>query len=189
MRNFTTEHTVYNFEELTPEAQQKAIENNYEINVDYYWYYDEMLEDIAQEYGINLVWSDMCFDLDRGNYLYIDNHDHGRTGETSGIEQNITFLKRAGLDLRTKDARELLDNGITLATKHYGGGYGANYIETNYADISEKTDQMLQDTIDELCNRLLSQLRQDYEWRTSEEAIREALIENEYEFYEDGRMA
>ncbi len=189
MRKFTTEHTVYKFEELSEEAQQKAIENNYDINVDYYWYYDEILEEIASDYGVNLIWSDLCFDLDRGSYLYMDNHDHGRSGQTSDIEDAHKFLKRAGLDLRTRDARELLDNGISLATKHYGGGDGRNYIDTNYADVSDETDQKLQNTIDELCDRLRTLLRDDYEYRTSEEAIRETLIENEYEFYEDGRSA
>ena len=189
MRKFTTEHTVYTFEELSEEAQQKAIENNYEINVDYYWYYDEILEEIASDYGVNLIWSDLCFDLDRGSYLYMDNHDHGRSGQTSDIEDAQKFLKRAGIDLRTRDARELLSNGLSLATKHYGGGDGANYVDTDYCDISAKTDDLLQATINELCDKLLEQLRADYEWRTSEEAIRETLIENEYEFYEDGRSA
>lgn len=189
MRQFTTNHTVYSFDELSDDAKQKAIESLSDINIDYYWYYDEYLEDIASEYGIKLVWSDLCFDLDRGSYLYMDNHDHGRTGDTSYIEDNLKFLKKAGLDLRTKNAKELIENGISLATKHYGGGDGRNYIDADYADISEEADQKLQDTIDELCDRLRSQLREDYEYRTSEEAIIDTIQANEYEFYEDGRQA
>lgn len=188
MRKFTTEHTVYSFDELSEEAKQKALENLYDINIDYYWYYDEWLEEIAEEYGIKLRWSDLCFDLDRGNYLYIDNHGHGNK-DVSYLEDDRKFLKKSGIDLRSKDAREILNSGISLDCKHYGGGDGRSIINTDGCDISGDTEDKLQEAINELCDRLLKQLRDDYEYRTSEEAIIETITANEYEFYEDGRQA
>lgn len=189
MRTFTTQHTVYTFDELTPETQEKVLDNLRTINIeDVYWYYDEMLEDLAREYGIELAWSDLCFDLDRSNYLYLDNHDHDRTGKTSYIDNMTKFLKKAGIDLRTRDAKQLLNDGFTLATKHYGGGDGRNYIE-EYSDISADTEEKLQSCIDELTDTLKKYLREQYYSLMEDDCVKETIYANEYEFYEDGRIA
>jgi hypothetical protein len=50
--------TLYNFDELTPEAQEKAIQNLWDINVDYSWW--EFTYDDAKEIGLNIT----GFDLD-----------------------------------------------------------------------------------------------------------------------------
>ncbi len=190
MRQYTIQHTVYTFDELSPEAQQKAIDDLRDINTDYDFYnYSDTYTDIASEYGICLYTSDLCFDLYRNTWLYIDNHDHARSGKTSYIDDMTKYLKKAGIDLRTKDARTLLDNGFTLDTKHYGGGDGRSFINTDYCNISDDTEQKLQETIDELCNKIEHALKKEYEYLISDEAIKETIISNEYEFYIDGKIA
>lgn len=191
MRTFTTTHTVYQFDELTPEAQQTALENLYDINVsDPYWYYDEYLEDLASEYGIDLKWSDLCFDLHSNSWLYLDNHDHGRKSiDTSSLDDPRKFLKMAGFDLRSKDAKSMIEYGISLDCRHYGGGDGRSIINTDGTDISGESEDRLQACIDELCDKLKSELRSIYGGATSEDAIKETIYANEYEFTEDGKLA
>ena len=38
MRTITTVKTVYSFDELGEDAQEKAIENLYDLNIDYDWW-------------------------------------------------------------------------------------------------------------------------------------------------------
>lgn len=190
MRTYTTEHTVYQFDELSEDAQAKALENLYDINVsDPYWYYDEYLEDIASKYGIALKWSDLCFELDRNTWLYLDNHDHGRKGDASHLDDPRKFLKMAGIDLRSKDARSMIDNGISLDCTHYGGGDGRNTINADGADVSGESEDRLQATIDELSDKLRTALREQYDALTAEDQIKDTIYANEYEFTADGELA
>jgi hypothetical protein len=57
MRKFTTEHTVYNFDELSDEAKQKALEKLYDINVEFDWW-DMTYEDTLQ-FGIDICGFDL----------------------------------------------------------------------------------------------------------------------------------
>ena len=189
MRKFTTEHTVYTFDELSTEAQATALDKLRDINTDYYWYYDEALEEMASEYGITLKWADLCFDLYRNEWTYLDNHDHGRTGDVSYLDNARKFLKQAGFDLRSKDSRELLDNGLGLDCKHYGGGSGRSVMDTAGADISGEAEDKLQACIDELMDKITKYLRDEESYRTSDEAVTETIYANEYEFTEQGELA
>lgn len=192
MRTFTTKHTVYQFDELSEEAKQKALESLYDINVEHdFWTYDDFMLELAEGYGIKLNLRDMCFDLYHREF-YLDLHDHSRSGDTpSYIENEKLFLKRSGIDLRSKDAKELIANGIGLDTQHYGGGSGATKIDVDrYAsEVSAETEQKLQDTLSEFEQEALKTLQQEYDWRTSEEAIIDTINANEYEFYADGTLA
>lgn len=190
MRTITTETTVYTFDELSEDAQQKALENLADINVDDpYWYFDEYLEEVASEYGIVLKWNDLSFDLYRNSWLYLDNHDHSRKGDVSYLDDPRKFLKMAGFDLRSKDARSMIEYGISLDCTHYGGGDGRSIINTDGTYISGESEDRLQACIDELCDKLKSELRSIYEGATSEDAIKETIYANEYEFTEDGKLA
>jgi hypothetical protein len=62
----TIEIKVYQFDELSEEGQQKAIENYFDINVDHDWW--EFNYDDAKNVGLKIK----GFDLDRGNYCKID---------------------------------------------------------------------------------------------------------------------
>ena len=53
---------VYLFSELSDQAKQKVIEDNYDINVDYEWW-ESAYEDAAN-IGLKIT----GFDIDRGSY-------------------------------------------------------------------------------------------------------------------------
>lgn len=192
MRTFTTKHTVYNFDELSDEGKEKALENLRDINVEMdFWVYDDFMLDLAEQYGIKLNLRDMCFDLYHREF-YLDLHDHGRTGDTpSYIEDERVFLKRAGIKLNSKDGRALIANGIGLDTQHYGGGSGATKINVDRYDseVSAETEEKLQETIQEFEAEALATLQQEYDYRTSDEAVIDTINANEYEFYADGKLA
>ena len=72
MRTRTTETTLYTFEELTDEAQEKALEHLWDINVDYEWW-DFIVEDISsfgEASGLGCTYGKE-FDLDCGAYVHI----------------------------------------------------------------------------------------------------------------------
>lgn len=56
----TKSYNVYKFNELSEESQQKAIENLYDINVDYDWW--ESTHEDAKTIGLEIT----EFDIDRG---------------------------------------------------------------------------------------------------------------------------
>lgn len=60
MRTFTTTTTVYTFDELSDDAKQKALEDNSEINVEYWEWWDS-IEGDANEIGLDIT----EFDTDR----------------------------------------------------------------------------------------------------------------------------
>lgn len=149
MRKFTTEHTVYDFDELTPDAQAAAIEKLYDINVDFDWW-DNVYYD-AEQIGLKIT----EFDTYRGTI-------GGHLTEDMGTVCKL-ILDNHGLTTST----------YVLAEKNL------------HRHGEDNTEQFEKDLLEEY----LSILRDDYEYLTSEEAIIETIHANEYEFYEDGRLA
>ena len=158
----TIEISVYTFEELTEEQQQKAIERYFNINVDYEWWdwiYDEL---------DNLGLKCHGFDIDRGSYC------------------KLSFVSSA-----ESVARNIINNhGETCDTYNtalkFLNAYESLSEESNDYDnnIKNLEDEFLQ----ELSEDYLIMLRHEYEYLTSEEAIKETLIVNEYDFTIDGKI-
>lgn len=176
MRKFTTEHTVYNFDELSDEAKQKALEDLSDINVEYDWYTYELdfNEGIFAKHGLEV--DDINFELDYRGWADF---------REINIADPKLLLKSIGVDLRSKAAREALENGIGTAKHHYSGAEFRSYFETGNDDF----DDRLSDLWQELTGEALQRLQGDYGYLTSKEAIIETIEANEYEFYEDGRLA
>ena len=141
MRTYTEEHTVYSFDELSKEAQEKAIERLYNINVDYDWwdgvYYD------AGEIGLEITEFDLYRrDID-GKLTKAILENHGKTCETYKLAEKW----------QNKHGEDNQDEFTKLLLKVY-----------------------------------LNILNKDYEYLTSEEAIKETIEANEYEFTKEGVM-
>lgn len=168
MRTETTTRTLYKFDELAEDAQNSAIEELYNINVDYEWW-DAVYEDAAQ---IGLKINE--FDIGRGSFckgkltlsaVEVANkiiNDHGKQGET--YETARSYL----VDL--------------------------SELKREYAEKGEDYDDLDTEDIDanflrSLLEDYLLMLRKEYEYMTSTEAIRETINANEYEFTEEGKLA
>lgn len=166
------ETKVYKFEELNEEAQEKAIEKLYDINVDYDWW-DGVYMD-AERIGLKLT----GFNIDRG-------YCHGEW-----IEDPVTvankIIEEHGPDCETyKDA----DNFLT----EYN-----NIVENAEKDDDEifldeyGVEDELEELEDEFLNTLLEDYRimlsKEYDYLTGAEAIKETISANDYDFLENGEL-
>lgn len=156
------EYNVYKFNELPEDAQQKALENLYDINVDHDWWggiYDD-----AKNIGLEIT----SFNIDRGSYckgnwlespyqvIKLIKENHGKNCETykTAIEYEEIF-------------------------SHY-------QIDEN-GDVIE--DENLED---DFRNSLLEDyrimLQHEYDYLTSKEAVIETINCNDYDFTLDGKI-
>jgi hypothetical protein len=168
--------TVYKFSELSEKAKEKALNDNREINTDYDWaeFLTEQFKDDLKKIGIYA--EKFYWDLDRNRFMCLD--------KAGSIEDDKLFLKYCKVDLRSKRAREIInENGLQLKTQYFGGSRQENYIESNYETQDDLTE-CLQDKF----NDFLKQLTENYEYLIGDEAIKETIEANEYSFRENGEM-
>ena len=164
---------VFKFEELTEEGKQAAIENLYDINVGYDWW-DGTYDD-AESIGLKIN----GFDTDRGNYiegrLLLDHRElaeailknHGDTCETYQLSE--TFIKE-------------YDEIVETSPKDENGEHENEY------ELDQKLDALEVEFERAIKEEYLSILKREYEYLTGEEAIKETIECNEYEFTVDGKL-
>lgn len=169
----TIEIKLYKFEELSSEAQDKVIEELYDINISHEWW--EYSYEDAKNVGIKIT----GFDLDRANYCKIEPYykystiankimaEHGENCETYILAE--TFLKERDEII---DSAELDENGD---------------FEDQYL-VDEKLDDLENEFEYDLENEYLSMLKSEFEYLTSNEAIIETIEANEYNFTEEGEQ-
>lgn len=171
MRTIRTK--VYQFNELSAEAQEKALNSMWDINVDYQWW--DFTYDDAKSVGIKIK----SFDIDRGSYCNIELEsgaeytahkiidEHGSVCETYILSQE--YLKER-------------DNVIDTAPRDENGDYEDEY------ELDSILDEIEDEYRKSLEGAYLSMLKNEYEYLTSVEAVKETIIANEYEFTIDGNM-
>jgi hypothetical protein len=86
-------------------------------------------------------------------------------------------------DLRKKDAKQYLDGNYDLEIKT---NKDKNYVTYGYIGYEAYE---LTEALNGKLEEFLSQLREAYDYLTSEEAIKETIISNEYEFTINGDFA
>ncbi len=166
---------VYKFEELAEKIQKKVLAENYGINTEYNWW-DGTYEDAAR-IGLKIE----GFDLDRPNYC------NGKlTKEFYEVRQLIK--KEHGEECDTfKLAVEYGTKWDNLVHQHSDGKDTERVSEEN----AEKFDILADELEEEFKNALLNDykkiLRDEYQYLNSDEAIKETIQANEYEYHADGR--
>jgi len=179
---------IYKFEELPDDGKQACVDKCRYINTDHEWWDDDYRQEKAKEYGIELG-DRMYFDLGRSFYISFPDMT---------ITDGSLLLKAVGIDLRTKAARGMIDYGMSVNNHVRADGFW--YVNTYY-DPDEGLKGMTVTTlavqsyldrissfITDMLQSFLIQLRDEYEYQTSDEAIEETLTCNEYEFTADGTM-
>jgi len=169
----TRTYKVYKFGELSEEQQAKVLEHYYDINVDYEWW-DSTYED-AKTVGLKVK----GFDLGRGSSCeinYIEDacftaheivQNHGEKCET--YIDAVAFLKDR-------------DKIVNEAKKDEDGEFENEY------ELDEKLDEIEYEFLKTLSEDYHIMLRDGYEYLISEEAIKETLESNEYDFTKDGKI-
>lgn len=167
----TIQLKLYSFEELSEEAQQKAIESNSDINVEADWW--ESTYHDAKNIGLKIT----SFDLERnrhakGNFIL----------SACEVAQNI--LNNHGENCQTyKTAKKFLEEFNPLFSEYLDES-------SEHYESSERESQ-LQDLEETFLNDILEDysiiLQNECDYLQSPEAIKETLIINEFDFLESGK--
>lgn len=165
--------TVYNFDELPKDIQQKVLERECYINVEHFDWWDSVYED-AKNIGLQIN----GFDLERnrhckGEFLYSANE----------VAQNI--LNEHGENCETfKTATKFMEVWQPVFND-YMDESSENY---ESKDWEEKLQKLEDDFLNELLEDYAIMLQNDLEYRTSKEAIKETIEASEYTFTIEGKM-
>lgn len=153
----TIELNLYTFEELSEEAKQKAIEDNYDINVNFDWW-NATYED-AENVHLKIV--GFGLDRDKSCDLVL----------TKGFEE---VLKKI-----IKEHGEIC-NTYKIAKKYLK--------EYNNAKYEEDRDELEESFNRDMEREYANILQDENEYLMTEEAIKETLINNDYDFLENGKI-
>jgi len=161
----TIEIKVYKFDELDKQTREKVIENYRFINVEDTFWYDWIKEDFIR-LGLEI----QAFDLGRGNYvkIYIDNFK----------DTSESILQEFGDSV-----------GVKQTAKNYLDEYEkiqANFKEDE--DIERELEILDEEYEKEYSEDILSYIRLNYDWETSDEAIYQTIEANDYDFTTEGKI-
>jgi len=157
------ETKVFKFSELELDAQEKAVDNLRDINVHDDWW-DYIYED-AKSIGIQLN----SFDLDRRR------HAEGEiVNRLSHYDVALAIIRDHGKDCETyKEAKDF------LADRHRIKKEGK---------WPEKHEDSQHEFLRFLLESYSIMLQNEYEYMVSDDAVKETIEANEYEFTEEGKL-
>jgi hypothetical protein len=167
----TIETNVYNFNELDEKAKSKAIEKHRYFYVQDTWW-DNVYES-AEEVGLKIT----GFDLDRSRYI---------NGEFIKDVESIAdyILKEFGETCEAykmaENYQSKRENTLEKAEKDNFGDF------TDLYTLDNELDALDTELRNDLLNYYLKCLELEYDFYMSDEFISEFLINNEYNFLQDG---
>ena len=210
----TVRTKVYKFDELTPKAQNKAIEKLNSINVDYEWWdflYDDFSR-ICEIFGIEV-------DLKKTYFSGFSHQGQGSafTGSidivssckaiksqawktnypketfsfytvTPAIERVCKLIASGSIDYSAKVIPANRETSIKTEIDIEISYYGKCDKYTRIESAIEETRELIEDLATTLNGWFFDLLRNEYDYLTSEAAIIETLKANEYEFLKDGSL-
>lgn len=182
---------LYQFDELSYEAQQKALQDHYDINVDYEWWDScyECAGEAAKMLGI-AGFRIRGFDIDRGSFVQYEGSYRYVTGAAAAIAKEWptdTELRRIAAALQDAQ-RRCFYSASAVVSPAYRTSLSVD-VEGTDNDLDDSVVEDIEQALKDFADWVLTMLRDGYEYLASEEAIRESLISNEYEFTEDGGRA
>ena len=221
---FEGEEETYSFDELSPEAQENALDNNRDINVDYDGWEDGVTEGFKEdmrEIGIDDIEISFSGFYSQGDGASFTSEDI----DTRKLFDAIGIKSDDALNMETDDERSKGQNKEfydLLDTMEEIGQLERNRIKPEEIRVTiERTDNRhvhyntvranveiwdepdgweepygftdkLEDTVTEyirgLCKDLYRSLEKEYDHLTSDEAVKETLVDNDYEFDEEGNL-
>jgi hypothetical protein len=167
---------LYTFDELTPTAQDKAINNLSDINTSHSWW--ETVYDDAKNIGLIIT----GFDIDRGRTV------DGRLN--NDIDTCIdTILKDHGSECETYKIALKYRQDYNALVEKFSDGIKTNKVaEGNEDEFDTEADYIEAEFKTNLNIEYLSILSKEYDYLTSREQIIETINANEYTFTEDGKL-
>lgn len=212
MRTETTTRTIYKFDELSPTAQQHALEKQSQHeaeNFDPEFVYEDAAT-IADLFGLDIrttykarvnggqyrmptiYYSGFCCQGDgacfEGRYEY-------KKGALKAVKEYVPQDEELHRLVKTlQDVQRKNFYRLTARCKHSGHYYhsGCMSVDVERSDDREMTadaEETVKECLRGFADWIYEQLREDYYCVTGEDACREAIEANEYEFDEKGDMA
>ena len=181
MREMTV--TVYSFNELSEAAQERALNDFRYTDVEFNWYEDtfDTIRAAGKLIGLDIgqihfdAYSYCTFDAD---YEYV-------RGAAKAVRKGFSWaddLCKVAKDLQDLQKRHFYSLSCAV-TK----GRSMNYYRCfRFGEDYECDD--LGDILDDFAHWARILLRDEYKYLTSDEAVKEAIEANEYEFTEDGKL-
>lgn len=203
----TIEIKVYQYDELTDEAKQKAREwYTSSVTDDAAWYEDaiEFIVDIGKTVGITIdsrrgYRHNLSFDLNRNHYVTFDGFYRYEKGWREAVR------KEWGKDAFTKDAGDITalqffqdfsaQEWALQAPQFWGvgcncksGNRGEQYSDVSSYFFDNAPDAEAHALILMFCDWAWNTLNRELEWLTEDTQLEEAIRVNEYEFDEEGNL-
>jgi hypothetical protein len=217
-----SEDKTYSFEELSPEAQKHAIEENKDINIDYEGWEDGVTEGFKEdmeEIGISDIEISYSgfFSQGDGASFTSEDIDTRELFNAAGIKSTDALdMEVENRDDKDKEFYDLLDTledvglvdrvrikpddlKVTIergSSRYYHENTVSATVEIweepegweEPGRFIENLEKQITDFIRGKCRELYSSLEKEYNYLTSGEAVKETLIDNDYEFDEEGNQ-
>jgi len=170
------------FKDLNQNAKDHVLEKERYLNVDYEWW--DGITERLKEAGIDA--EHVYFDLQSG-YFYADKADVDK-------EKLISAMWRERY-IGAQEAYAMRDHFyIGLRTTYHGCGFGQNFFELEVEDdvpeeVAKNVEGGIDAFLDDLINKCLKELRDEYDYLTSDESVTETIEANEWRFTPDGERA
>jgi hypothetical protein len=152
-------HSICTFDELNPKVQAKVLDNNRDILLQFGWWKDTISEDARGTAKLNIL----GFDFHPHRYISAEFSTDAKSSALSVISEHgesCTTYSIAKKFLSDLDELERKEEETYKLKEQY-----LNDLSEEYLNILEKEEQDLM----------------------SDEAVSNHIIDNEWEFYEDGR--
>ena len=203
MRVDTVKTEVFKFAELSEEAQQAAIEKQHDCNVDYDWWdctYEDAITiaglmgiEIEKIYfsGFSSQGDGACFE---GSYEYkkggvkaVKGHA-GQDEELYRIAQELQNIQKKsfyGLYANVKQSGHYMHENCTDIDVYERRTLRDGYESDESASLSDH--EAIEEVLRDFMRWIYKQLEKEYDYLTSEEAIKESIEANDYEFTAEGK--
>ena len=181
MREMTT--MVYSFNELSDDAKKRALNAFRDINVEYDWW-DGAYDTICTAGKL------IGLDIDRINFdtdlycIFNAEYEYVRGASAAVCKEfpQNTDLHKIASELQALQKRHFYSLSCAIAK-----GRSMNYYRCfRFGEDYECKD--LGDIIDDFAHWARVLLRDEYKYLTSDEAVKETIEANEYEFTEEGKL-
>ena len=174
---------VYSFDELSEAAQERAINDLRHVDVDGDWYENVYYTVRAAGKLIGLDIDRIYFDPDL--YCIFDAEYRYVRGAVNAVRNEFpqgTKLYGIARDLQDLQKRHFYSLSCNVSSQRDTNSYQCFRFGEDYESDA------LGDILDNFAHWARILLRDEYEYLTSDEAIREMIEANEYEFTEDGKL-
>lgn len=198
---------TYKFEELDENLQQKILEKNSDINVDYDWwdYIYEDINDVAEILGINIKQKPVKLINGSTRYdpaIWFTGFYH--QGEGSAFDAEYSYAKGSIKKIKkyAPDDKELhriaqslfqiqSDNffQITVSIRSYRDSAISVSVDRNdYKSLTKNAEEDMINVMNDFNHWIFKRLKEAFNFLTSEEVIKETIISNDYDFDEYGNL-